>query len=157
MSYVEKSLALDPDLADGYTARGFLRAATGTDWEGSRVDFERALNLNPGAADLHRLYAQAVLAAMGRLPEAIEEARKATEIDPLSALAWSTLGRMYYSSGQLEAARTALEKSLQIAPEQNYAAAISTPSSCCRRSLLRRSRQPSAPPRKCSSSMVRSW
>jgi len=123
MSYVEKSLALDPDLADGYTARGFLRAATGTDWEGSRVDFERALNLNPGAADLHRLYAQAVLAAMGRLPEAIEEARKATEIDPLSALAWSTLGRMYYSSGQLEAARTALEKSLQIAPEQNYAAA----------------------------------
>src|SRR5260370_41954276 len=60
---------------------------------------------------------------MGRLPEAVEEARRATELDPLSALAWSTLGRMYYSSGQLEARRTALEKPLQIAPEQNYAAA----------------------------------
>src|SRR5260370_17879552 len=60
---------------------------------------------------------------MGRLPEAVEEARRATELDPLSALAWSTLGRMYYSSGQLEAGRIALEKSLEIAPEQNYAAA----------------------------------
>jgi TolB-like protein/Tfp pilus assembly protein PilF len=123
MSYAEKSLTLDPELGDGYTARGFLRGSTRTDWGGSRADFERALNLNPGAAELHRLYAQTVLATMGRLPEAVEEARRATELDPLSALAWSTLGRMYYSSGQLEAGRTALEKSLQIAPEQNYAAA----------------------------------
>jgi tetratricopeptide (TPR) repeat protein len=122
MSYAEKSLVLDPDLADGYTARGFLRTATRTDWEGSRLDFDRALNLNPGAAELHRLYAQTVLAMMGRLPEAVEEARRATEIDPLSPRAWSTLGHMYYSSGQLEAARTALEKSLQIAPEQSSTA-----------------------------------
>ncbi len=122
MLYAEKSLALDPDLADGYTARGFLRTTTRTDWEGSRLDFDRALNLNPGAAELHRLYAQTVLAVMGRLPEAVEEARRASEIDPLSPRAWSTLGHMYYSSGQLEAARTALEKSLQIAPEQSYTA-----------------------------------
>src|SRR5260370_1355029 len=50
MSYAEKSLTLDPELGDGYTARGFLRGSTRTDWEGSRADFERALNLNPGAA-----------------------------------------------------------------------------------------------------------
>jgi len=123
MSYAEKAVALDPDLADGYTARGLIRGATSTDWEGARIDFERALRLNPSGADLHRIYAQTVLATMGRLPEALEEARKATEIDPLSALAWSTLGRMYYVSGQLEAARIALEKSLQIAPVQNFAAA----------------------------------
>ena len=123
MSYAEKAVALDPNLADGYTARGLIRGATSTDWEGARIDFERALRLNPGSADLHRIYGQTVLATMGRLPEAVEEARRATEIDPLSSLAWSTLGRMYYVSGQLEAARIALEKSLQIAPVQNFAAA----------------------------------
>jgi TolB-like protein/Tfp pilus assembly protein PilF len=123
MSYAEKSLALNPDLADGYAARGFLRSTTRNDWEGSRADFDRALNLNPGGAELHRLHAYTLLSAMGRLPEAIEEARRATEIDPLSAPAWYTLGRMYYWSGQLEAGRTALEKSLQIAPEQIWSGA----------------------------------
>jgi len=117
MSYAEKSLALDPDLADGYRARGFLRGAIGTDWEGSRADLVRALKLNPSAAEAHRLYAR-LLGCLGRLPEAVEEARKATEIDPLSALAWSMLGGFFTSSGQFEAARAALEKSLHILPEQ---------------------------------------
>jgi TolB-like protein/Flp pilus assembly protein TadD len=122
MSYAEKSLALDPDLADGYAARGLLRRTIRTDWEGSRADLTRALKLSPSAAEVHRSYAR-LLATLGRLPEAIEEARKATEIDPLSALSWSTLGWLYASSGQFETARTALEKSLHILPDQNNAAA----------------------------------
>jgi len=122
MSYAEKSLALDPDLADGYLARGFVRGITGFDWEGSRADLVRALKINPSAAEAHRAYAR-LLASLGRLPEAVEEARRATEIDPLSAASWASLGYLTCSSGQLETARIALEKSLQIAPEQNFAAA----------------------------------
>jgi tetratricopeptide (TPR) repeat protein len=123
MSYAEKSIALDPDLAEGYAARAALRGPTRTEWEASRTDFARTLRLNPSDAELHRLYARVVLAPIGRLPEAVDEARRATEIDPLSALSWSTLGMMYAASGELKAARAALEKSLHIAPEQNYAAA----------------------------------
>jgi serine/threonine-protein kinase len=122
MSYAEKSIALDPDLAEGYAARGFLRSSTRTEWEASRADFARALRLNPSDAELHRRYARNLLATMGRLPEAVDEARRATEIDPLSAVSWSSLGALYAASGQLKAARAALEKSLHIAPEQNYAA-----------------------------------
>jgi TolB-like protein/Flp pilus assembly protein TadD len=122
MADAEKSIALDPELAEGYAARGVLRSATRNDWEGARADFARALSLNPGQADTHRGYAQQGLAVLGRLDEAVEEARKATEIDPLSAVAWSTLGRMYYSSGRFDEARAALEKSLHLTPEQNYAA-----------------------------------
>jgi tetratricopeptide (TPR) repeat protein len=48
--------------------------------------------------------------------------RLESNVDPLSAVAWWTLGRLYYSDGQLEAAEGALEKSLHIAPEQNFAA-----------------------------------
>ena len=122
MSYAEKSIALDPDLAEGYAARGFLRSGTRTEWEGARADFVRALKLNPNDGELHRRYADRGLATMGRLAEAVGEARRATEIDPLSAVSWSTLGRLYSASGQLDAARAALEKSLHIAPEQDYAA-----------------------------------
>jgi len=117
MSYAEKSLALDPDLADGYAVRGFMRSAISHDWEGSRADLARSLKLNPSAAEAHRLYAS-LLAQIGRLPEALAEALKATEIDPLSALSWSTLGWLSAESGQLETARIALEKSLHILPEQ---------------------------------------
>jgi len=122
MSYAEKSIALDPNLAEGYAARGFLRSGTRTEWEGARADFVRALKLNPNDGELHRRYADRGLATMGRLAEAVGEARRATEIDPLSAVSWSTLGRLYSASGQLDAARAALEKSLHIAPEQDYAA-----------------------------------
>jgi serine/threonine protein kinase/tetratricopeptide (TPR) repeat protein len=123
MAAAEKAIALDPELADGYAARGFLRGGVRWDWKGARADFERALELNPGDADTHRRYAYIVLASLGHLHEAIREAEKATNIDPLSAVAWWTLGRLYYSDGQLEAADAVLEKSLQIAPDQNFAAA----------------------------------
>jgi tetratricopeptide (TPR) repeat protein len=118
--YAEKSLALDSDLAEGYAARGLLRLNTGYDWQGSRADFARALKLNPNDAEAHGGYAR-LLAMLGGLPEAVEEARKSTEIDPLSARSWTLLGLFHYSSGQLDAGRTALQKSLQIAPEQGYA------------------------------------
>ena len=42
---------------------------------------------------------------------------------PLSAVAWYTLGRLLLFDGQLGPAQAALEQSLQIAPEQNYASA----------------------------------
>jgi tetratricopeptide (TPR) repeat protein len=121
MSYAQKSVALDPDLSEAYAARGFVRGSTSTDWEGSRADYAQALKLNPCDAESHRRFSR-LLATMGKLAEAIDEARKATEIDPLSALSWSSLGRLYYSSGQLKRGRAALEKSLRIVPAQDYAA-----------------------------------
>jgi eukaryotic-like serine/threonine-protein kinase len=122
MAATEKAVAIDPGLFEAYAARGFLRSAIRWDWEGARKDFDRALDLNPGDAETNRRYAVAVLAPLGRLPSAIAFARKGTDLDPLSALAWASLGRVYYTAGQLEPAHAALERSLQIAPEQNYAA-----------------------------------
>ncbi|TMA28204.1 MAG: tetratricopeptide repeat protein [Deltaproteobacteria bacterium] len=123
MQAAEKAVALDPDLAEGYAARGFLRSSIRWDWEGARADFERALALNPGDSEIHRWYAGAVLEALGQLAEAVAEARKAADLDPLSAAAWGRLGRVLWMSGELEPARAALERSLHILPEQSYAAA----------------------------------
>src|SRR5207302_8355808 len=59
MQAAEKAVALDPDLAEGYAARGFLRSSIRWDWEGARADFERALALNAGDSEIHRWYAGA--------------------------------------------------------------------------------------------------
>jgi len=80
----------------------------GMHWPDALV--ERALALNPGDAENHRRYAVAILGPSGRLREAVREAQKATDLDPLSAIAWSSLGRLYWIDGQLGPAQAALER-----------------------------------------------
>jgi tetratricopeptide (TPR) repeat protein len=122
MAAAEKAVVLDPELADGYAVRGTLRSWVKWDWEGARADSERALALNPGDSANHQSYALAVLPPLGRLSEAIGEAQKAADLDPLSDLAWGTLGQLYWMNGQLGPAQAALERSLRILPEQTNAA-----------------------------------
>jgi tetratricopeptide (TPR) repeat protein len=43
----DKSVALAPDQADGYAARGHIRAQGPWDWAGARADFEKALAIDP--------------------------------------------------------------------------------------------------------------
>jgi TolB-like protein/Tfp pilus assembly protein PilF len=117
----DRAVELDPELADGYAMRGFLRGVLRWNFEGARADFERALALKPGHADTHRLYAAVVLAPVGRLTDAIGMMRKAVELDPLAAVTWANLGRFYFCNGDQANAEAALLRSLEIAPEQNYA------------------------------------
>jgi TolB-like protein len=119
----EKAVALGPDLADGYLARGFIRASVQWDWAGAGEDLERAFALAPENADVLFTYATVVLRLNGRLEEAAATLRKAIEIDPLNARFWSSLGSVLVGLGKLGPAREALNRSLEISPEQSYTAA----------------------------------
>jgi len=123
VALAEKSVALDPDLTEAYVARGSIRASIQWDWAGAGADFERALKLSPESASAKLQYARNVLRAVGRLQEAVAAARKATELDPLNAGAWSTLGSLLLASGERDPMRDALNKSLEINPQQAFAAA----------------------------------
>ncbi len=114
------ALSLDPNLAEGYAARGFLRCTTTWDWTGAQADLERALSLHPGDASNHILYGD-LLARLGRLPEAIKEARSAVDLDPLSADAWTALGFYLRALGQLQEAREALQRAIAIVPDADLA------------------------------------
>ncbi|MFL5366384.1 MAG: tetratricopeptide repeat protein [Myxococcales bacterium] len=116
----EKAIALRPDLPDGYLARGFVRVPIQWDWEGSRADLERALALKPNDPDALYSYANAVLRPLGRKKEAIAVARRAAELDPLNARAWTGLGSVLALDGQLAAAREAYNRSLEISPDQSF-------------------------------------
>ena len=115
LSAAEKALALAPDLADGYVARARLRSVMKWEWSGGVADVERALSLNPSSAGAFRVYAEYVLVPLGRMPEAIAAARKATELDPLSPNPWGLLGVALCFNGEIDAARDALIRTGELA------------------------------------------
>ncbi|MES2047938.1 MAG: tetratricopeptide repeat protein [Pseudomonadota bacterium] len=116
----EKAIALAPDLALGYAARGFIRTFTLWDWNGALKDEEKALSLDASDSTIERRYGL-LLAIMGKLPEAITSTKRALEIDPLSMFAWSNLGSYYNSTGQLAEADKALHRALDISPSSHHA------------------------------------
>jgi len=113
----DKAVALAPDLADGYSARGWLRVAVKWDWPGARSDLEHALALNPGDA-ISQLRLGRLDGAIGSLNEASAAASKVAELDPLDADAWLDLGSYRMYTGNFVLARQALDRALEIAPDQ---------------------------------------
>ncbi len=115
LAAADKAVELAPDEADVYVARGYLRARR-WDWSGAQADLERAMQYDSADATLQWRYA-ALLGALGRMPEAVAAARKATQLDPLSAAAWFFLSGYLFESRQFAAAREAIRRCIEIQPE----------------------------------------
>lgn len=62
-----------------------------------------------------------MLRPLGRLEEAIAAARKAAALDPLNGRDWTALGSLLLGAGHLKEAREALDRSLEVNPEQAMA------------------------------------
>ena len=120
LAAADKAIALAPDLAEGYSVRGWLRTTNTWDWTGAEADLRKALALEPSSSAGQRRYAS-LLASLGRLPDAIVADRKATELDPLFAGNWVNLGLYLYASGQWPEASDALHRALALSPENSFA------------------------------------
>jgi TolB-like protein/lipoprotein NlpI len=119
MADAERAVTLAPQEADGYASRGVLRMNVSWDWNGAEADLEKALALDPAADKTQGNYAT-LLERLGRLPEAITVGRRATEIDPLSAIAWSNLGLYLTFHRDYPASDEALRRCLEINPESSF-------------------------------------
>jgi len=80
----ERAVALDSQLAEAYASRGQIRYRHEWDRSGAEQDLRRAVALSPGYALGHLWYGELML-NQGRFTEAIREASRAAELDPLSA------------------------------------------------------------------------
>jgi TolB-like protein/DNA-binding winged helix-turn-helix (wHTH) protein/tetratricopeptide (TPR) repeat protein len=89
-----KALELDPTIAEGHAELALVEFYYDWDWTRSEQEFRRAIELNPNYATAHQWYSY-YLSAMGRFPEALEEARHAQQIDPLSLSINTTLAGRY--------------------------------------------------------------
>ena len=113
---VERSLSLNPNLAEGHAQMGRLALSVDYDWARANASFERALALEPGNSDA--LVGPATLAIMfGRFDDALRLDRRAIELDPLNAGRWEVLGEAEFFRGRLDAAIPDLKKALELNPD----------------------------------------
>ena len=108
-----KALELDDSLAEAHISLGRIKFYFDWDWVGAEKSFRRAIELSPNYAYAHYVYAL-LLSALGRHTEAIQEATRALESDPVALLVNSIVGLIYCFARQFGAAEEQLHKTLQL-------------------------------------------
>ena len=79
----EKAIQLDPLLAEAHYALGAAYARDAR-WEQSEKSFRRAIELGPNVSEVRYRFAGYLLLPLGRIAEAVQQARMAEKTDPLS-------------------------------------------------------------------------
>ncbi|HEY6986131.1 MAG TPA: tetratricopeptide repeat protein, partial [Rhodanobacteraceae bacterium] len=107
------ALTLDDTLAEAHVSLAGLLAYYDWDWAGGEREYRRAIDLDPSFAPARHWYANC-LSLMGRHDEAIEQARQAVALQPLSLITLTgALGNAYVQAGHddqaVEQFRAALE------------------------------------------------
>jgi TolB-like protein/Tfp pilus assembly protein PilF len=110
-----KALELDDSLAEPHVSLGLVKLFFEWDWPGAEREFEIAVELNPNYATSHHAYA-ALLAVTERRQQAIVEARRALETDPLSIPINNILGQMYMFAGQWDRAIQQYRQTIEMDP-----------------------------------------
>src|SRR5438874_13770160 len=90
-----KALELDQTVAEAHNTLAEVKRGYDWDWAGAEAEFKRALELNPSYSLAHSGYAS-VLSNMGRYQEAIAQAQRARELDPISVSSNTALGRIFF-------------------------------------------------------------
>jgi tetratricopeptide (TPR) repeat protein len=111
-----KALELDATLAEAHEALAFIRTAYDWDWSGAERQYRRALDLNPGLSSARSSYSL-FLSAMGRHEEAIAEAKKAQELDPLSPSSNWPLGTAFRVARRYDEAIEQLQETIEMFPD----------------------------------------
>jgi adenylate cyclase len=114
--HVSAALSLDDRLAEAHNVLALIAFQYDWNWPLAEAEFKRAIALNSNLADAHMWYAR-FLAAMGRFQEAIPEASKARDLDPLSPFVWLRSWSIFWMAGRNDEARRACERILEIQPK----------------------------------------
>jgi tetratricopeptide (TPR) repeat protein len=110
-----QGLALDGTRAELHASLAYVHRFYDWDWPSAEREFLRALHLNPGYATGRRWYAQ-FLSGLGRHVEAIIEAERSLELDPLSLIIHTAVGDVLFYARRYERAIGYYEKCLQMDP-----------------------------------------
>jgi tetratricopeptide (TPR) repeat protein len=109
-----KALELDDTLGEAHL--DLARAYTYEwNWNAADREFRRALDLSPSSAAVHRYYGEYLL-RIGRLEEALAEARISVEFDPLSPGSAQFAARMLYYKHRYDEGISDLQKDLVLNP-----------------------------------------
>jgi TolB-like protein/DNA-binding winged helix-turn-helix (wHTH) protein/tetratricopeptide (TPR) repeat protein len=121
----KKAIELDDSLSEAHTSLAFCLEGFNWDWQAADKEFRRAIELNPGYATAHHWYSWH-LALLRRNKEAIDEMRKAQNLDPLSLIINSDLAELlliaHFPDDSIEQSRKTIEMDSDFALAHNQLA-----------------------------------
>ena len=97
----ERAIQLDRLLAEAHSAQGTAYARDGR-WDLAERSFRRAIEIDPSLAAPRLAFARFVLWPLGRMAEAVREARAGARNDPLSPRARAELAEVLLAAGQYD-------------------------------------------------------
>ena len=118
-----KALELDPLLGEAYATIG-LEHAVNAAWPDAEHAFRRALELDPSSSVARIHFAQFVLLPEGKVQEALQQARKAVELDPLSGSCQIELTYVLLRARRYEEALATATKRLEADPHDEFASQL---------------------------------
>jgi serine/threonine-protein kinase len=117
---VGRALELDPESGDAHGTAGYLKMVRDFDWPAAEAELRRALDLSPGSAYLHDIFARTYW-AIERYDEALPLARRAQELDPLAHR--NDLTTLLLRAGRYDQALSRAEDSVEVDPRGSRARA----------------------------------
>ncbi|HUG27683.1 MAG TPA: protein kinase [Gemmatimonadales bacterium] len=109
-----QALELQDDLVEAQTSLAYTETYE-WNWEMAELGFRRALALDPGYGTAHFWYA-ALLAAQGRVPEAVDAARQGWDVEPLSPILAAGVAWMLHLARRHEEAADQAQRALVLEP-----------------------------------------
>ena len=116
-----KALALDNTLAEAHASLAHVLMNYDWNWSEAEKEFRRSIELKPDYPTAHQWYAIHYLTATGRLEEAVQEMKKALELDPASLVMNTFMGATFYYAGRYDEAIDQCRRTIQMDP--NFAVA----------------------------------
>lgn len=118
-----RALEINENSAEAHSSMAFIKFRFDWDRRATEREFQTAIKLKPAYASAHQWYSS-YLVAVERFDEAIAEAKRTEELEPLSFVASSHLGWIYYLAGQndnaIEQCRKILERDPSSFPARRY-------------------------------------
>jgi DNA-binding winged helix-turn-helix (wHTH) protein/TolB-like protein/Tfp pilus assembly protein PilF len=114
---VRKALEIDESLAQAHANLGAMYMFSDFNWNAAEQEYKLAIELDPNYEVTHEVYSY-LLSGLGRHDEAIAEAQRARELDPLSASLSDDLALAYNLAGRYDDAIKQNLKTLEIEPDR---------------------------------------
>ena len=116
-----KALALDNTLAEAHASLAHVLMNYDWNWSEAEKEFRRSIELKPDYPTAHQWYAIHYLTATGRLEEAVQEMKKALELEPASLVMNTFMGATLYYAGRYDEAIDQCRRTIEMDP--NFAVA----------------------------------
>ena len=110
-----RALEAGDGLAEPHISMGIVKMRYEWQWAAAEEQFKKAIELDPDRASAHVWYAS-LLTTMGRFDEAVNETRRAKDLDPFNPFAVMSLGRAYYRARDFDKAIEYLKNVLKENP-----------------------------------------